>query len=114
MAATSQARFRDMIDCAIVIASTDCRVCCPVCGNEAIWGKGPRIVSADSAEPLCLACGRNQAPHLIALLDLAQTADKVGRHSRHLLTPSMKSLLELARAAETFAVCSLAPRARAG
>ena len=103
-----------MIDCAIVIASSDCSACCSTCGNAALWGSGPRIVSSDTAEPMCRDCGRDHAPHLIALLDLAQTADKVGRHSRYLLTPTMKSLLELARAAETFAVSSLMPRVRIG
>jgi hypothetical protein len=113
-AARRQARSTDMIDCAIVIASSDSSNVCAGCGKPANSHKGPRIVSADSAEPLCRDCARIHAPNLIALLDLAQTADQVGRHSRHLLTPSMKSLLELARAAETFAVNSLMPRVRAG
>ena len=103
-----------MIDCALVIAVSDLNAVCPSCGDATLWGRGPRIVTTATAEPICRECGRRHVPHLIALLDLAQTADKVGRHSRHLLTPPMKSLLELARAAETFAVSSLPPRALAG
>jgi hypothetical protein len=103
-----------MIDCALVMSMSELNAPCQACGDAALWGKGPRIVDAVTAEPICRACGRTHAPHLIALLDLAQTANKVGRHSRHLLTPPMNSLLELARAAETFAVTSLPPRARAG
>lgn len=103
-----------MIDCAIVIASNELNADCHSCGDATLWSRGARIVSAAAAEPLCRECGRSHAPHLYALLDLAHTADKVGRHSRHLLTPPMKSLLELARAAETFAVSSLPPRALAG
>ena len=43
---------------------------------------------------------------LVALLDLAHVADKVGRIGRHLLTPSMESLLDLARAAENYSHAS--------
>ncbi len=103
-----------MIECALVIASSDYSAACGSCGVATLWSRGPRLVMAVSSEPICRECGRLHAPHLIALLDLAQMADKVGRHSRHLLTPPMKSLLELARAAETFAVSSLPPRALAG
>ena len=103
-----------MLDCALVIASSDLNAACPTCGDTALWSRGPRIVVATTSEPLCRDCGRIHAPHLIALIELAHTADKVGRHSRHLLTPPMKSLLELARAAETFAVSSLPPRELAG
>ena len=38
-----------------------------------------------------------------ALLDLACVAERVGRIGRHTLVPSMAVLLELARAAETYA-----------
>lgn len=95
-----------MIDCALVMATTDLNAACPTCGDATLWAQGPRLVVASTSEPICRDCGRTHAPHLIALLDLASTADKVGRHSRHLLTPPMKALLELARAAETFAVAA--------
>jgi len=39
---------------------------------------------------------------MIALLDLAHTAERVGRSCRHLLTPPMESLLDLAQAAENY------------
>lgn len=93
-----------MTECVLVMAETDKSAPCPVCGELALWGRGPRLVCADSGDAVCRDCAKVHAPQLIALVDLAQTADKVGRHSRHLLTPPMRSLLELARAAETFAV----------
>jgi hypothetical protein len=49
---------------------------------------------------------------MIALLDLAQTAERVGKSCRHLLTPPMESLLDLARAAENYS--HTAPKFRAG
>lgn len=93
-----------MIECALVMAESDRNAPCAGCGELSLWGRGPRLVRAQSGEAVCRDCAKVHAPQLIALVDLAHTADKVGRHSRHLLTPPMKSLLELARAAETFAV----------
>ncbi|MCI0377577.1 MAG: hypothetical protein L0215_08225 [Gemmataceae bacterium] len=43
-----------------------------------------------------------------ALLDLAKIAEQAGRRSRHLLTPSMETMLALARAAENYSAA--APR----
>jgi hypothetical protein len=42
------------------------------------------------------------APSLAALLDLATTADRVGRIGRHTVSPPLAALLELARAAENY------------
>jgi hypothetical protein len=39
---------------------------------------------------------------MIALLDLAHAAERVGKRCRHLLTPPMESLLDLAHAAENY------------
>ena len=39
---------------------------------------------------------------MVALLDLAQTAERVGKSCRRLLTPPMESLLDLAHAAEAY------------
>ena len=39
---------------------------------------------------------------MAALLDLAQTAERVGKTCRVLLTPPMESLLDLAHAAEAY------------
>ena len=76
--------------------------CCPACGEFTLSKKGPRLFAGHAEEPLCRDCGKRQAPHLVALLDLAGVADKVGRLCRHLLTPPMESLLDLARAAENY------------
>jgi hypothetical protein len=39
---------------------------------------------------------------MVALLDLATAAERVGKSCRHLLTPPMASLLDLAHAAENY------------
>ncbi len=76
--------------------------CCPACGTRSSVKKGPRLFPVDSPMPICRDCGKRLAPNLVALIDLAQVADKVARKGRHMLTPSMESLLDLARAAEDY------------
>jgi hypothetical protein len=51
---------------------------------------------------VCERCGHRAAPALAALVDLADTAERVGRIQRHTVSPPMSALLELARAAEQF------------
>jgi hypothetical protein len=80
---------------------------CCLCGKPTLWTKGPRLVSGDSAT-VCRSCGKRHVPGMVALLDLAHVADKVGRQCRHLLTPPMEALLDLARAAEEYS--SAAPK----
>jgi hypothetical protein len=75
---------------------------CPACGTVNFAKKGPRLFPVDGDEPICRDCGKRLAPNLVALLDLAHVADKVGQRGRHMLTPSMESLLDLARAAENY------------
>src|SRR5690348_14084010 len=77
--------FADMIECVLVMAETVKSASCPGCGEQALWTPGPRLVCAESGDAVCRDCAKVHAPQLIALVDLAQTADKVGRHSRHLL-----------------------------
>jgi hypothetical protein len=86
---------------------------CPHCDQAGLYKKGPHLFFDAIDEPLCRPCGKRLAPSLQALVDLAQTADKVGRQCRHLLTPSMETMLELSRAAENY---TTAPRicAKAG
>jgi hypothetical protein len=60
------------------------------------------LFAADTDHPVCRSCGKKGAPAMIALLDLAHTAERVGKSCRHLLTPPMESLLDLAHAAETY------------
>jgi hypothetical protein len=97
---------------AIQYANEPCESCCPACGARNLSKKGPRLFPVDGDEPICRDCGKRLAPNLIALLDLAHVADKVGRRGRHLLTPSMESLLDLARAAENYSHSS--PRVPVG
>jgi hypothetical protein len=76
--------------------------CCPTCGVFGVAKKGPGLVPVDGEDPVCRACAQRLAPDLVALLDLAHVAERVGRRGRHMLTPSMESLLDLARAAENY------------
>ncbi len=87
---------------------------CTLCGEPTLWTKGPRLVTAENAATICRGCGKRHAAPLVALLDLANIADKVGRQCRHLLTPPMESLLDLARAAENYSTSTPKRRACAG
>ena len=95
-------RYTPMQRFIIHFASEPCESCCPACGTLDSSKKGPRLFPVDGDEPICRDCGKRLAPNLVALLDLAHVADKVGRLGRHMLTPSMESLLDLARAAENY------------
>jgi len=77
-------------------------VTCALCGLTATHRPGPRLFLADSDNPVCRECARKNEPRLADLLDLASIAEKVGRSQRHLLTPPMECLLELARAADNY------------
>ena len=76
--------------------------CCPRCGERGSGRGGLGLFTQDHDQPMCRTCGKKVAPTMAALLDLALTAKRVGRSGRHLLTPPMESLLDLARAAENF------------
>jgi hypothetical protein len=53
-------------------------------------------------EVVCRDCGKKRAPSLVALVDLARAAERVGRIGRHTVCPPLSALLELARAAENY------------
>lgn len=75
---------------------------CPKCG-QADGGRGGLGLFADNDDqPVCRVCAKKAAPSMAALLELAHTAERVGRSSRRLLTPPMESLLDLAHAAEAY------------
>jgi hypothetical protein len=76
--------------------------CCDLCGRQTISGKGPRLFRADNGNTVCRNCGAKHAPSLTALLDLACTAERVGRIGYHTLVPPLSALLDLARAAEDY------------
>ncbi len=63
---------------------------------------------------MCRECGKKEAPHLEALLLLAQVAERVGRIKRHTLVPPLEALLELAGAAEEYACRTPLARASDG
>lgn len=75
---------------------------CAVCDKGLAPAAGPRLVHADTQEPICRDCGRRHAAPLAALLELAQVARRVGRIGRHTLVPPLHALLDLARAAERY------------
>jgi hypothetical protein len=75
---------------------------CDLCGRETSSGDGPHLLRADTHNRVCRNCGSKHAPSLVALLDLARTAQRVGRIGHHTLVPPMTALLDLARAAEDY------------
>jgi hypothetical protein len=76
--------------------------CCGLCGGRTGTAAGPRLFLADSPDAVCRRCASKHAPSLVALLDLAQVAERVGRIGRHTLVPPLGALLDLARAAEDY------------
>jgi hypothetical protein len=103
-----------MSDIALILTESPLNDRCGVCDDPALWSRGPRLMHQPSGRPVCRDCGRHHAPREAAIIDLLRVADNVGRHSRHLLTPAMKSLLDLARAAEVYATASAPMHAKAG
>ena len=80
---------------------------CALCGKRLSATAGPHLcVDEGSEEPVCRECGKLHAPPLVALLDLARVAERVGRVSRHTLVPPLHTLLDMARAAEDYAAAA--------
>ena len=75
--------------------------CCPKFGKCTPLIAGWLFTEEQDA-PVCRSCGKKLAPSMVALLDLATAAERVGKSCRHLLTPPMSSLLDLAHAAENY------------
>jgi hypothetical protein len=75
---------------------------CALCGERTGGAAGLALFDADSQDHVCRECGREHAPSLVALLDLAGTAERVGRIGRHSVFPPLGALLDLARAAENY------------
>jgi hypothetical protein len=75
---------------------------CGLCGGPAAAPAGMQLVREDTDEPVCPACGQQHAPSLAALVQLADTAERVGRIGRHSVFPPLSALLDLASAAEKF------------
>ncbi len=75
---------------------------CGVCDQETIAAPGCQLCLADTGDLVCNPCGRRHAPELFALVDLSDTAERVGRIACFGISPPMVALLQLARAAEEF------------
>ena len=75
---------------------------CGLCGRETAHPAGPRLCLAGNWDAVCRDCGQRHAPSLVALLDLAGVAERVGHLGRHTLTPPMEAMLRLVRAAEDY------------
>lgn len=75
---------------------------CSCCGKRNLDADGPYLARADTLEVVCRECGKKHAASLVALLDLAGVAQRVGRIGRHSVSPPMTALLDLARAAENY------------
>jgi hypothetical protein len=67
-----------------------------------VLAEGPQLFVEDSAGMACRDCGRRHAPSLVGLLDLARTAERIGKIGRHTVAPPMVALLDLARVAEDY------------
>jgi hypothetical protein len=83
---------------------------CVFCGKFCDSGDGPQLLVAESREVVCRDCGKKRAPSLVALLDLARVAQKVGHIGRHSVSPPLTSLLALARAAENYTCAAVQVR----
>src|SRR6185437_13610318 len=75
---------------------------CGLCGQPATPAAGTQLVLAHTTAPVCQDCGRIHAPSLVALVNLADAATRIGRIGRHSVFPPLTALLDLAHAAEKF------------
>jgi hypothetical protein len=75
---------------------------CALCGRDASAPGQPRLSLAETRLPVCRDCGKQHAPSLASLLDLASAAERVGRIGRHTVVPPLTALLDLAHAAENY------------
>ncbi|MGE3807036.1 MAG: hypothetical protein AB7K24_20420 [Gemmataceae bacterium] len=75
---------------------------CAMCSEEVMVEVGPQLATPEHA-PVCARCGKQQAPALQALVDLARTAERIGKIAQHTTWLPLKAHLEMAHAAEKFA-----------
>jgi hypothetical protein len=74
-----------------------------------IPASGPRLSLAETSAVVCRDCGKKHAPSLVALLDLAQVAERVGNIGRHTLVPPLTVMIDLVQAAEDYSHSQRAP-----
>jgi hypothetical protein len=75
---------------------------CALCGGNTASAAGPQLAVAGDESAVCRSCGKRHAPSLVALLDLARVAERVGRIGRHTVIPPMGAILDLVKAAEDY------------
>jgi hypothetical protein len=75
---------------------------CGLCGGSTGHTHGPQLSVADNHSTVCRSCGKSHAPSLVALLDLARVAERVGKIGRHTVVPPMAAILDLVKAAEDY------------
>jgi hypothetical protein len=85
---------------------------CGLCGRTTPHAAGPHLCRADNLDAVCRECGQRHAPSLVALLDLARVAERVGHIGRHTLTPPLEAMLHLVRAAENYTHTAAPPLSR--
>lgn len=103
-----------MIPLLVCNAAAPATAPCPLCDAPVTTAAGLQLVTADALRPVCPACGKKHAPALAGLLALADEARRIGRIGRHLVVPPYAALLDLARAADTFAAHLTPPAREAG
>ena len=91
-----------MADLTIQLNPGACSDTCGLCGHKAIQAAGPRLCLGEGPDTVCRDCARQHAPALVALLDLARVAERVGRVGRHTLSPPLEAMLRLMGAAESY------------
>lgn len=85
---------------------------CGLCGDAILTAPGPQPFLNE--EPVCHKCAKRHDPRLVALVDLAHVAERIGKVCRHVLVPPMEALLALSRAAEDFTQSGPQPLRKAG
>ena len=85
----------------IAVDKADTTESCALCGKRSLKKSGLTLC-LEHDRHVCRDCGKRLAPSLVALVDLACTAQRVGKIGRHTLVPPLEALLDLARMAEEF------------
>jgi hypothetical protein len=60
-----------MVKLAIQMRDTHASVLCALCGKQGVMRPGPALVTIDGARPVCNTCGREHAPALEFLMQVA-------------------------------------------
>ncbi len=91
-----------MIQLTVRSQTTTTEEACGLCGQMLTLEPGNQLVLVETGAPVCAECGRKHAPSLDALVQLASTAERVGKIGRHTVFPPLSALLDLASAAEKY------------